>query len=311
MTGQGSRATIGSGHAGVAPAPGVAEVLVVRKRRTPLTDAWARLRRDRAALVGFALLASMIVLAIAAPFIVRHDPLEQELLQRMKPPSAEYLFGTDDLGRDVFSRVLYGGRISLRVGITAVILGTAIGAFLGSVSGYAGGWLDSVISRAMEIVLAFPGTLLAIAIVAARGPGLENTLLAVGLVSVPVYARLMRASVLSLREREFVTAARCLGASDRRILFSHILPNGLTPLIVQSTLGIAGAIVEAAALGFLGLGAQPPAPEWGAMLTDARNYLLNAPWAMIFPGFAIMLTVLGFNLFGDGLRDALDPQMKQ
>lgn len=311
MTGQGVRGE--AVVAAAAPAIGVggADAAVVRKRRTPLTDAWARLRRDRAALVGFALLTSMILLAMAAPLVAQHDPLDQELLKRMKPPSAEYLFGTDDLGRDVFSRVLYGGRISLRVGITAVILGTTIGALLGSVAGYAGGWVDSLISRAMEIVLAFPGTLLAIAVVAARGPGLENTLLAVGLVSVPVYARLMRGSVLSLREREFVTAARCLGASDRRILFSHILPNGLTPLIVQSTLGIAGAIVEAAALGFLGLGAQPPAPEWGAMLTDARNYLLNAPWAMIFPGLAIMLTVLGFNLFGDGLRDALDPQMKQ
>ncbi|GDX69493.1 diguanylate cyclase [Chloroflexota bacterium] len=285
--------------------------LVVRKRRTPLTDAWARLRRDQAALVGFGLLFTMILLAIAAPLVATHDPLDQELLKRLKPPSAEFWFGTDDLGRDVFSRILYGGRISLRVGITAVIMGTTIGAFLGSVAGYAGGWVDSVISRAMEIVLAFPGTLLAIAVVAARGPGLENTLLAVGLVSVPVYARLMRGSVLSLREREFVTAARCLGASDRRILFQHILPNGLTPLIVQATLGIAGAIVEAAALGFLGLGAQPPAPEWGAMLTDGRNFLLNAPWAMIFPGLAIMMTVLGFNLFGDGLRDALDPQMKQ
>ena len=311
MTGQGVRGE--AMVAAAAPAIGVGgtDATVVRKRRTPLTDAWARLRRDRAALVGFALLTSMILLAMAAPLVAQHDPLDQELLKRMKPPSAEYLFGTDDLGRDVFSRVLYGGRISLRVGITAVILGTTIGALLGSVAGYAGGWVDSLISRAMEIVLAFPGTLLAIAVVAARGPGLENTLLAVGLVSVPVYARLMRGSVLSLREREFVTAARCLGASDRRILFSHILPNGLTPLIVQSTLGIAGAIVEAAALGFLGLGAQPPAPEWGAMLTDARNYLLNAPWAMIFPGLAIMLTVLGFNLFGDGLRDALDPQMKQ
>ena len=297
----------------MAPVTGVGmrAPLVVRKRRTPWTDAWARLRRDQAALVGFGLLFTMILLAIAAPLVATHDPLDQELLKRLKPPSAEFWFGTDDLGRDVFSRILYGGRISLRVGITAVIMGTTIGAFLGSVAGYAGGWVDSVISRSMEIVLAFPGTLLAIAVVAARGPGLENTLLAVGLVSVPVYARLMRGSVLSLREREFVTAARCLGASDRRILFQHILPNGLTPLIVQATLGLAGAIVEAAALGFLGLGAQPPAPEWGAMLTDGRNFLLNAPWAMIFPGLAIMMTVLGFNLFGDGLRDALDPQMKQ
>jgi peptide/nickel transport system permease protein len=253
----------------------------------------------------------MVLLAVAAPLVAPYDPLEQTLVKRLHPPSFEYPFGTDDLGRDVLSRVIYGGQISLRVGVISVALGTVTGAILGLVAGYAGRWVDSAISRSMEIVLAFPGTLLAIAIVAARGPGLQNTMFAVGLVSVPIYARLMRGSVLALREREFVTAARCLGATDRRILVAHILPNGVTPLIVQSTLGIAGAIVEAAALGFLGLGAQPPAPEWGAMLTDARNFLLNAPWAMIFPGLAIMVTVLGFNLFGDGVRDALDPQMKQ
>jgi peptide/nickel transport system permease protein len=283
----------------------------LRKRRTPLTDAWSRLKRDRAALAGLGLIVLMVTLALAAPIVAPHDPLEQTLLKRLSPPSAEYPFGTDDLGRDVFSRVIHGGRISLRVGVISVAFGTLVGAILGLVAGYVGWWVDSAISRSLEIVLAFPGTLLAIAIVAARGPGLENTMFAVGLVSVPIYARLMRGSVLALREREFVTAARCIGATDTRILFQHILPNGITPLIVQSTLGIAGAIVEAAALGFLGLGAQPPAPEWGAMLTDARNFLLNAPWAMIFPGLAIMVTVLGFNLFGDGVRDALDPQTKQ
>lgn len=301
--------SVATGKAVRAAAPAVA--IPQRKRRTPLTDAWNRLRRDRAALVGLGLIVLMIALAAAAPVIAPHDPLEQALLKRLSPPSAEYPFGTDDLGRDVFSRVIHGGRISLRVGVISVAFGTITGAVLGLLAGYAGRWVDSAISRTMEIVLAFPGTLLAIAIVAARGPGLENTMFAVGLVSVPIYARLMRSSVLALREREFVTAARCIGARDSRILFQHILPNGITPLIVQSTLGIAGAIVEAAALGFLGLGAQPPAPEWGAMLTDARNFLLNAPWAMIFPGLAIMVTVLGFNLFGDGVRDALDPQMKQ
>jgi peptide/nickel transport system permease protein len=288
-----------------------AVLVALRRRRTPLSDAWDRIRRDRGALAGLALILIMIVLAVGAPVLAPHDPLEQTLVKRLQPPSFEYPFGTDDLGRDVFSRVIYGGQISLRVGVISVALGTVTGAILGLLAGYAGRWVDSVIGRSMEIVLAFPGTLLAIAIVAARGPGLQNTMFAVGLVSVPIYARLMRSSVLSLREREFVTAARCLGATDWRILMAHILPNGVTPLIVQSTLGIAGAIVEAAALGFLGLGAQPPAPEWGAMLTDARNFLLNAPWAMIFPGLAIMVTVLGFNLFGDGVRDALDPQMKQ
>jgi peptide/nickel transport system permease protein len=248
---------------------------------------------------------------VAAPALAHHDPVEQALLERLKAPSGAHPFGTDNLGRDVFARVLYGGRISLRVGILAVALGAVVGTLLGLLAGYAGRVADTVISRLMEVVLAFPATLLAIAIVAARGPGIENTMLAIGLIGIPVYARLVRASVLSLKERDFVVAARCVGASGPRILFRHILPNGLSPLVVQATLGIATAIIEAAALGFLGLGAQPPTPEWGLMLTDARNFLLNAPWAMIFPGAAIMLTVLGFNLFGDGLRDALDPQLKQ
>jgi peptide/nickel transport system permease protein len=279
--------------------------------RSLTSDALHRLLRDRAAMAGLLIVCAMAVLAIGAPIFARSDPVEQTLAQRLKPPSPAHPFGTDNLGRDVYSRVLYGGRLSLRVGIVAVVLGAVVGTLLGLVAGYAGRVADSTISRVMEVILAFPSTLLAIAIVAARGPGIENTMLAIGLISIPIYARLTRASVLSLRERDFVLAARCTGASGRRILFRHILPNGLSPLIVQATLGIATAIVEAAALGFLGLGAQPPTPEWGLMLTDARNFLLNAPWAMIFPGLAIMLTVLGFNLFGDGLRDALDPQLKQ
>lgn len=282
-----------------------------RRGRGPLSDSLHRLTRDRAAMAGLGIIVLMAALAVGAPLIARHNPVEQELIQRLKPPSGNHLFGTDNLGRDVFARVLHGGRISLRVGMVAVVAGVFIGALLGLLAGYGGRVADSVISRSMEIVLAFPSTLLAIAIVAARGPGIENTMMAIAVISVPVYARLMRASVLAIKERDFVTAARCTGASAGRILFRHILPNGLSPLIVQATLGIATAIIEAAALGFLGLGAQPPTPEWGLMLTDARNFLLNAPWAMIFPGAAIMLTVLGFNLFGDGLRDALDPQLKQ
>jgi|SRR5581483_1941765 len=282
-----------------------------RRGRGPLADAVQRLLHDRAAMTGLALVGLMAALAMAAPLLAQQDPTAQTLAQRLAPPSRQHLFGTDNLGRDVFARVLYGGRISLRVGLVAVLLGAVTGTLLGLVAGYSGRLADTVISRAMDIVLAFPSTLLAIAIVAARGPGLQNTMLAVGAVSVPIYARLMRASVLALKERDFVLAARCTGASGSRILFRHILPNGLSPLIVQATLGIATAIIEAAALGFLGLGAQPPAPEWGLMLTDARNFLLNAPWAMLFPGLAIMLTVLGFNLFGDGLRDALDPQLRQ
>jgi peptide/nickel transport system permease protein len=262
-------------------------------------------------MAGLLLILLMAFLAAAAPIIARYDPVEQQLVQRLKPPTSAHYFGTDNLGRDVFARVLHGGRISLRVGFVSVTLGVVLGSLLGLIAGYGGRLADSAISRSMEVLLAFPSTLLAIAIVAARGPGIENTMMAIGVVSVPVYARLMRSSVLAIKEREFVTAARCTGASGTRILFGHILPNSLSPLIVQATLGFATAIIEAAALGFLGLGAQPPTPEWGLMLTDARNFLLNAPWAMIFPGAAIMVTVLGFNLFGDGLRDALDPQLKQ
>ena len=259
---------------------------------------------------GLLVILLMALLAIFAPLVSRQDPLAQELVQRLKPPTSAHWFGTDNLGRDVFSRVLHGGRISLRVGIVSVVAGAFIGSLLGLIAGYAGRVADTAISRTMEIVLAFPSTLLAIAIVAARGPGIENTMMAISVIIIPIYARLMRSSVLALKERDFVIAARCIGADGSRILFGHILPNGLSPLIVQATLGIATAIIEAAALGFLGLGAQPPTPEWGLMLTDARNFLLNAPWAMIFPGAAIMVTVLGFNLFGDGLRDALDPQLK-
>jgi peptide/nickel transport system permease protein len=305
----GSLAVHPAGDAGAAP-PAALEATGRRSGRGPWRDALHRLVRDRAAMFGLSMVLVMAVLAIAAPLIARYDPVEQQLVQRLKPPTGAHYFGTDNLGRDVFARVLHGGRISLRVGMVAVIVGVIAGALLGLLAGYGGRLADTGISRAMEIVLAFPSTLLAIAIVAARGPGIDNTMMAIGVISVPIYARLMRSSVLSIKERDFVVAARCVGASAPRILFGHILPNGLSPLIVQATLGIATAIIEAAALGFLGLGAQPPTPEWGLMLTDARNFLLNAPWAMIFPGLAIMLTVLGFNLFGDGLRDALDPQLR-
>jgi peptide/nickel transport system permease protein len=295
----------------VAPAPLGALAVPMRRGRGPVADSLHRLTRDWAAMAGLLLILLMAFLAAAAPIIARYDPVEQQLVQRLKPPTSAHYFGTDNLGRDVFARVLHGGRISLRVGFVSVTLGVVLGSLLGLIAGYGGRLADSAISRSMEVLLAFPSTLLAIAIVAARGPGIENTMMAIGVVSVPVYARLMRSSVLAIKEREFVTAARCTGASGTRILFGHILPNSLSPLIVQATLGFATAIIEAAALGFLGLGAQPPTPEWGLMLTDARNFLLNAPWAMIFPGAAIMVTVLGFNLFGDGLRDALDPQLKQ
>jgi len=275
----------------------------------PWRDAWRTFRRNRLALAGLVIITVFIVLAFLAPVIAPYDYKEQVLADRLQSPSAGHWFGTDDLGRDIFSRVLYGARISLWVGFFSVIGSIVAGALLGLIAGFYGKWADMVISRLFDILLAFPGILLAIAIVAILGPSLQNALLAIAIVNVPTYGRLVRSRVLSLRQEEFITSARTLGAGNSRILFRHILPNSLTPLIVQGTLGIGTAIIEAAALGFLGMGAQPPDPEWGKMLSDSRQFIQKAPWTLIFPGLSIMLTVLGFNLLGDGLRDTLDPKM--
>jgi ABC-type dipeptide/oligopeptide/nickel transport system permease subunit len=222
----------------------------------------------------------------------------------------QHLFGLDGNVRDLYSRVLYGARLSLVVGIASVGFAIVIGTALGAVSGYAGGWTDSIVMGFMDILLAFPSLILAIAIVTVLGPGLINTLLAIGIVSIPVYARIMRSSVLASKQMDYVTADRAIGVRSRKILFANILPNAMTPLIVQGTLGIAVAILDAAALSFLGLGAQPPTPEWGSMIGQERNQVFTAPHLILFPGIALMLTVLGFNLLGDGLRDALDPRQR-
>jgi peptide/nickel transport system permease protein len=278
--------------------------------RSPLRDSLRRFMRSRSAIIGLTVVLLFVLMALAAPLIAPYGPDQQSLTDRLKPPSPQHLFGTDDLGRDVLSRVMYGAQISLRVGILAVVIALVTGGALGLVAGYAGGWLDGLFMRLMDIVLAFPSTLMAIGIVAMRGPGLEMALVAIGIVNIPTYARLARSMALSLKEREYVLAARALGVAGPRMIGRHILPNALSPLIVQATLGIATAIIEAAALGFLGLGAQPPTPEWGLMLTNGRAFLLNAPWAMIFPGLGILLTTLAFNLVGDGVRDALDPSLR-
>lgn len=281
------------------------------KGTSPWLEAWKRLKKQKSALLGLGIVLFFIVIGVLAPVLAPapFDGFNPD--NKLLPPGSEHWFGTDDLGRDIFSRILYGARISLWVGFFSVIGSIILGVFLGLVAGYYGKWTDTLISRFFDILLAFPSILLAIAIVAILGPSLFNALIAIAIVNIPTYGRLVRSRVLSVKEEEYITAARIIGMSNSRILFQHVLPNCMAPVIVQGTLGIATAIIEAAALGFLGLGAQPPQPEWGKMLSDSREYLTNAPWTMIFPGVSIMLTVLGFNMFGDGLRDALDPKMKQ
>lgn len=276
----------------------------------PWTEGWRSFKKSKIALLGTGIVFGFIILALFGPQIAPQGINEQNLSNRLLAPSTDHWFGTDDFGRDIFSRVVHGARISLWVGFFSVILSVIVGSVLGIVAGYYGKWVDTIISRIFDIMLAFPSILLAIAVVAVLGPSLQNALIAIAIINVPNFGRLIRSKVLSIKEEEYITAAKAIGMRDMRILFSHILPNSMTPVVVQGTLAIATAIIEAAALGFLGLGAQAPAPEWGKMLADARIYLLNAPWTMIFPGLAIMLTVLGFNLMGDGLRDALDPKMK-
>lgn len=288
---------------------------VVLRRQTSLwRDALRRLARHRGARIGFVLVAGLVALALLAPTIAQvlgTDPNLTELTQTLRPPSPTRPMGTDDLGRDVFTRVAFGAQVSLRVGVVAVALATVLGSLIGFTAGYFGRWWDQLAMRVMDIMLAFPTLLLAIAIVAMRGPGIFNAMLAIGVVRVPSYARISRATTISLREQDFVTAARSVGVPESRILFRHIVPNSLSPLIVQATLGIATAILDAAALGFLGLGAVPPDVEWGAMLIDSIRYLFQGSWwALLFPGFAIMLTVIGFNLIGDGVRDSLDPRLR-
>lgn len=287
------------------------ETIAVKDQSTgPWRDAWQSFRKNKLALVGAVIVLFFILLAIFGPLFAPQGINDQLLKDRLKPPSSQYWFGTDDLGRDVFSRIIHGARISLWVGTSSVLGSVVVGSILGIIAGYYGKWIDTIISRIFDIMLAFPSILLAIAVVSVLGPSLQNALIAIAIINIPNFGRLIRSKVLSIKEEEYITSAKAIGMRDIRILFSHILPNSMAPVIVAGTLAIASAIIEAAALGFLGLGAEAPAPEWGKMLADARLFLRNAPWAMIFPGLAIMLTVLGFNLMGDGLRDALDPRMK-
>ncbi|WP_425440932.1 nickel transporter permease [Sediminibacillus albus] len=274
-------------------------------------DALSRLVKSKTSFIGLCIILLLIVIAIMAPIVATHSPTDQQLLNRYLAPSAEHWLGTDELGRDIFSRIVYGTRISIQIGVIAVGISAVIGILLGGIAGYFGRWIDQVIMRIIDIMMAFPSILLAIALVAVLGPSLTNAMIAVGIVGVPQFARIVRSTVLSVKETEYIEAARAIGAKNNRILFQHVLPNCLAPIIVQATLSVGTAILDAAGLSFLGMGAQPPSPEWGAMLSDGRAALQTAPWVVAFPGLAIFFVVLGFNLFGDGLRDALDPRLKQ
>jgi peptide/nickel transport system permease protein len=273
-------------------------------------SAAAGLVRQRGALIGLVILAILATTAVAAPWLSPRDPIRTAAREALQPPGGRFVLGSDQFGRDVASRVLHGARISLLVGVISVSIAVGLGAPLGLVSGYYGGRLDALIMRVMDVMLAFPGILLALAIVSVLSPGLGNVMIAVGLSAVPGYARLVRATVLSAREHLYVEAARALGGRDGGILVRDILPNVIAPLIVTATLGLGGAILSAAALSFLGLGSQPPQPEWGRMLSEGRDYLREAWWISTFPGLSILLTVLAMNLVGDGLRDVLVPRLE-
>ena len=279
-------------------------------RRSQAKEIWRRLKKNRAAVVGGVILLIFLAAALLAPLIAPYPADEGDVTKRLQAPSRVHLLGTDSLGRDLLSRVIYGARISLEIQIVAVMIALLAGTIIGMIGGYYGGALDHTIMRMMDILLAFPGIFLAIAIVAVLGTGLTNLMLAAGIYSIPQFARVVRGSVISLKEREFVEAARAAGETDLNILFRYILPNSMAPLIVQTSLRMATVLLTASGLSFLGLGVQPPAPEWGAMLSNSRNYLITAPHAAIVPGLAIMFVVMGFNLFGDGLRDALDPRLR-
>ncbi len=274
------------------------------------SDAFKRLKRNRVAMIGMIVLIILFGVAIFAPYIAPHDPYSQDFFQTLQSPSWEYPFGTDDLGRCIFSRILHGARYSVSIGFISVSIGLAVGVPVGALSGYFGGKLDLIVQRFVDIMMAFPGMLLAIIIVSVMGVGLVNAMIAVGIVNIPQYIRLIRGDVMTVKNEEHVEAARAIGRGDGMIILKHVLPHCLAPIIVFSSLQIATAILWAAGLGFLGLGAQAPTPEWGAMLSQGRGYIRTAHHATTFPGLAIMIAVMGFNLFGDGLRDALDPRMR-
>jgi ABC-type dipeptide/oligopeptide/nickel transport system permease subunit len=272
---------------------------------------WRRLLRHRLGVTGAILAGTLLVLAVGAPLLARDDPIGMHMMESLRPPSAQHWLGTDEFGRDVWARVVYGARLSFTVGLVSMLLATGVGMPLGAMAGYLGGAADAITMRIMDAILAFPAILLAIGLVAALGPGTASGIIAIGIVYIPVLARVTRGAVLSTRSREYVDAARAVGATDVGILRRHILPNSFAPVLVQATVGFSTAVVIEAGLSFLGAGTPPPTPSWGSMLNEARQYMVVAPHVAVFPGAAISLAVLGFNLLGDGMRDVLDPAVAQ
>lgn len=287
------------------------KVLDVPAEPTFFQESIHQLKRNKGAIAGLIVIALFLFVGIFAPWISPHDPLEQVIELRKSPPLTEgYILGSDDLGRDMLSRLIYGARISMVIGVVSVGIAMVFGLLIGVVSGYYGGWFDKIVMRIIDIMLAFPYVLLTIVIVAILGASLTNAMIAIGISQIPRYVRLVRASVLSEKENDYVTAERSIGASDFELMFGSILPNCLAPISVQATLGVGEAILSSAALSFLGLGAQPPTPEWGLMIASSREFITSAWWIVTFPGIATLFAVLGFNLFGDGLRDILDPKLR-
>nr|WP_052220806.1 nickel transporter permease [Clostridium homopropionicum] len=280
------------------------------EKASQFKEMFGMLIKNRAALVGMIIIIFLVIIALIGKFIEPFDPNVGQLSESLQAPSSAHLLGTDEQGRDILSRIIDGTSISLRVGVTSVTFALTIGIILGSIAGYYGKRVDMIIMRIMDMILAFPSLLLAIAFMTALGRGIDKAIIAISIVTIPEYARIVRSSILSIKESEYVQAARVIGNRDSAIIFKHILPNVISPIVVRATLGISSAILDTAALGFLGLGVQPPAAEWGSMLGSGRTYFFNAPHIVLFPGIAITITVLAFNLFGDGLRDALDPKLR-
>ena len=283
-----------------------------KKKKSQLASVWGRLRKNKMAVIGLVMLLVILLSAALADVLFDYETMavQQNASMRLNPPSSEHLLGTDEVGRDILARIVFGARVSLPVAMATIFFAGIIGGMLGALSGYGSKRLDNFIMRIMDMFLAIPSTLLAIAIVAAIGPNIQNMMIAIVISNIPPFSRIVRSSVITIKNEEYIEAARAIGANDRRIVFKHIIPNAMAPLIVQATMCVAGSILSIASLSFLGLGIQPPTPEWGSMLSNGRQYIRAAWWVCAFPGIAIMLSILSLNLLGDGLRDALDPKLK-